>query len=215
MEENAAGVDALASRNVKLLLRRSLGSNALHEPAVLWISCTRQSEQYVTSGMDIRFTFLHTSDIHSRLVPYDMEPGRSDRDMGLLTENGPYGGVARLAGLIKREKANADRVLYLDSGDIFQGAPIFNVNRGEVEFRFLSHVGVDAMALGNHEFDTGVSNLNDQMARWVSFPILAANYIFSDWREPSNNTLGDQIVPFVTFNVKGIKVGVIGVGDVA
>ncbi|MER2559866.1 MAG: bifunctional metallophosphatase/5'-nucleotidase, partial [Myxococcaceae bacterium] len=84
----------------------------------------------------IRLTILHTSDIHSRLLPYDFRPLRTDIDLGLIPEAGPFGGASRMASIIKRERKKADRVLHLDSGDSFQGAPIFNINFGEVEYRF-------------------------------------------------------------------------------
>ena len=82
-------------------------------------------------------TLLHTSDIHSRLLPYDYAPIKTDIDLGIVPEAGPFGGATRIATILRRERARADRVLHLDSGDSFQGAPIFNVNFGEVEFRFL------------------------------------------------------------------------------
>src|SRR5688572_5801693 len=84
---------------------------------------TRDSPDLV--GQDVRLTILHTSDLHSRLFPYTFVPNRFDRDDGLLPENGPFGGAARMATIIRRERAAAGRSLWLDSGDSFQGAPVF------------------------------------------------------------------------------------------
>ena len=56
------------------------------------------------AGQEIRLTFLGTTDIHSRLLPYDFAPLKTDVDLGLIPEAGPFGGVARLASLIKRER---------------------------------------------------------------------------------------------------------------
>ena len=86
------------------------------------------------SGQEVRLTLLHTSDIHSRLVPYNFSPLKTDVDLGLIPDMAPFGGASRIAAVLRRERANADRVLHLDSGDCFQGAPIFNQNSGEVEF---------------------------------------------------------------------------------
>ena len=77
-------------------------------------------------------------------MPYDFAPLRTDIDLGLIPEAGPFGGATRLAASSSASARSADRVLHLDSGDCFQGAPIFNVNFGEVEFRFLSRVRLDA-----------------------------------------------------------------------
>jgi 5'-nucleotidase/UDP-sugar diphosphatase len=52
----------------------------------------------------IRLTILHTSDIHSRLLPYDFRPLRTDIDLGLIPEAGPFGGATRMASIIKRER---------------------------------------------------------------------------------------------------------------
>src|SRR5512139_1167353 len=99
-------------------------------------ACTVQQEQPNLAGQDIRLTFVHTSDIHSRLFPYNFVPNTFDRQDGLTTA--PYGGIARIATIAKRIRASANRSLWLDSGDCFQGAPVFNLFKGEAEMRALS-----------------------------------------------------------------------------
>src|SRR5438034_1238379 len=74
----------------------------------------------------------------------------------------------------------AGRVIHLDSGDCFQGAPIFNFFYGEPEVRAMSALGVDAAVVGNHEFDRGAQNVATQMQRWSNFALLAANYKFEN-----------------------------------
>src|SRR3954452_1264796 len=117
--------------------------------ALVFASCLPvvEGEKYNLAGQEVRLPLLHTADIHSRLLPYDFSPLKTDTDLGLIPEAGPFGGVTRLASLIKRERAAADRVIHLDSGDSFEGAPIFNVNYGEVEYRFLSRIKVDAAVI--------------------------------------------------------------------
>src|SRR5688572_13450204 len=95
-----------------------------------------EGEELNLAGQELRLTILHTSDIHSRLIPFDFAPLKTDIDLGLVPVAGPFGGATRMASLTKRERARSSRVLHLDSGDCFQGAPIFNVNSGEVEFKF-------------------------------------------------------------------------------
>jgi 5'-nucleotidase len=171
-----------------------------------------EGEKVNLAGQDVLLTLLHTSDIHSRLLPYDMEIGEVDRGLGLLQDNGPFGGAARLAYLVKRERGRAGRSLWIDTGDPFQGAPIFNFFEGEAEFRVLSEIGVDAMVVGNHEFDRGGPNLAKQIDNWARFPALAANYRF-ETPAYSPNDLGRLVAPYQIFNVRGLRVGVIGIGD--
>ena len=74
---------------------------------------------------DVHLTLLHTSDIHSRIFPYDLQILQVDSELGLgtLGQVKNVGGVARLSYLLNRERARADRVLHLDSGDISKGRP--------------------------------------------------------------------------------------------
>jgi 5'-nucleotidase/UDP-sugar diphosphatase len=164
-----------------------------------------------------RLTLLHTSDIHSRLLPYDLLVTQVDANLGLGT-NGQLknvGGVARMAYVIGRERARADRVLHLDSGDAFQGAPIFNFFAGEPEVRAMSALGTDAQVIGNHEFDRGALNVARQLQRWANFPVLGANYSFNDARDPSNTSIGNVLTPFEVFTENGLKIAVIGMGNLS
>jgi 5'-nucleotidase / UDP-sugar diphosphatase len=191
---------------------RSAASLAL---ACLASSCLIQTEQPVLDGQDVRLTILHTSDIHSRLLPYDLAPLASDVSLGLSPLAAPFGGAARLAALIERERGRSQRVLYYDSGDCFQGAPIFNENHGAAEIQWLSLMRADAVVVGNHEFDEGAPNLFDQVSRHGSYPLLAANYDFRDPRNPSVAPLAHVVSPYVIRNVQGLKVGIIGMANIS
>ncbi len=170
------------------------------------------------SGQQIRLTLLHTSDLHSRLLPYDFRPLRTDIDLGLIPEAGPFGGASRMAAILKRERKKSDRVIHLDSGDSFQGAPIFNINLGEVEYRFFSLVGLDAAVVGNHEFDAGSFNFTRQAKESARFPVLVSNYTWEDYRSPVNNgpsnTTALYTQPYTIKNVGGLRVGIIGLGNI-
>ncbi len=177
-------------------------------------SCTVETQQQPIQGTVVHLGILRTSDIHSRLFPFDLKPNTHDVEDGLFTESAPYGGVERIAGIINRERKRGQRVLYLDSGDVFQGAPIFNFGDGEPEFRWLSNVMVDTMAVGNHEFDKGAANLVQQADHWINYPFLAANYIFDDWTDEYNSQLGKVVAPYNIINAKGLKIGIVGMGDI-
>jgi len=176
-------------------------------------ACTVQRDQPNLVGQDIRLTFIHTSDIHSRLFPYQFIPNRFDQDDGLLPANGPFGGIARMATVAKDIRATSTRSLWLDSGDCFQGAPVFNQFKGEAEMRSLSLAGLDGAVVGNHEFDLGSQNLFEQIDAWAQYPLLAANYLFEDSPNPEQRSLKDVVKPYQVYDVKGVKVGVIGMGN--
>jgi 5'-nucleotidase / UDP-sugar diphosphatase len=177
-------------------------------------SCTVSREQPDLVGQDIRLTFIHTSDIHSRLFPYHFIPNSFEQKDGLLRANGPFGGIARIATLAKQIRAtSAGRSLWLDSGDCFQGAPVFNMFKGEAEMRALSLAGMDGAVIGNHEFDLGSTNLFEQIDNWAQFPLLAANYLWEDPANPDARSLKDVVEPYQIYDVDGIKVGVIGMAN--
>ena len=165
----------------------------------------------------VHLTLIHTSDIHSRLFPYNLQLGQVDAGLGLgeATAIANVGGAARISHIVGRERARASRVLHLDGGDCFQGAPVFNFFAGEAEIRALSAMGTDAMIVANHEFDRGALNLGIQLQNWANFPVLAANYALEDPALPGASPLGAQIQPFTVFSLEGLRVGVIGMGNLS
>lgn len=168
---------------------------------------------------DVSLTILHTSDIHSRLFPYEQVITQADATLGLgeIGTVANIGGVARMAYVLNRERARAGRVIHLDSGDCFQGAPIFNFFRGEPEVRAMSQLGVDAAVVGNHEFDFGAQNLATQFQRWSSFALLSANYKYEnssqDGASGTIGRIGTVARPFTVLNVGGLKIAVIGMAN--
>ena len=64
-------------------MRISRGSAAI---LLATVACYRVTEQPNLAGQDVRLTVLHTSDIHSRLLPYFQSPGLIDRGLGLCAE---------------------------------------------------------------------------------------------------------------------------------
>lgn len=165
----------------------------------------------------VRVTFLHTADIHSRLLPYDLLVTQIDGDLGLgpTGQVSNVGGVARMATILDRERARADRVLHVDGGDCFQGAPIFNYFFGEPEIRAQSLLNVDAMVLANHEFDLGPLNIARQVQKWGSFPILAANYKWAPLDAPQSSLVGSVSEAYRIFDLQGVKVAVIGMANLS
>jgi len=179
----------------------------------LGAGCLIDRDQPDLTGQDVRLTIIHTSDIHSRLFPYNFVPNKFDQDFGLLPSAGPFGGIARISTMVKRIRVSSNRSLWLDSGDAWEGAPVFNEFKGEAEIRALSLAGMDGEVLGNHEFDLGTQQLVTQLDNWSQFPHLVANYAFDDPPNPMAKSLRDVTTPFEIYDVEGVKVGVIGMGN--
>jgi 2',3'-cyclic-nucleotide 2'-phosphodiesterase (5'-nucleotidase family) len=193
------------------------GGSLLPALAVATIAClpVTEGDNPNLAGQTVRVTILHTTDIHSRMLPYDLAPLKTDQDLGLASEAPPYGGAARLAALIKRERALADRTLLLDSGDYFQGGPIFNANNGEPEVRWVSLMGYDGVVMGNHEFDMGPMNFADKVKRFASYPLLAANYLWENTGDPNAHGLDTVSAPYTITNVRGVRTAIIGMASVS
>lgn len=165
----------------------------------------------------VHLTLIHTADIHSRIFPYNLQLGQVDAGLGLGSANAivNVGGAARLSHIVGRERARSSRVLHLDGGDCFQGAPIFNFYSGEAEMKTLTAMGTDMMVIANHEFDRGPLNLARQIQNWARFPVLAANYRFDDPSQPGAAPLASVVQPFTVFDLQGLRVGVIGMGNLS
>ena len=96
-----------------------------------------------------------------------------------------------------------------------QGAPIYNYFSGEAEFRALAEMGIDAMVIANHEFDRGAANVAFQIQRWATYPVLAANYFSDDSAFTGASPIGSVLRPYTILNVQGLRVGVIGFGNLS
>lgn len=165
----------------------------------------------------LRATLLHTSDMHSRIFPYDVLVSQSDASLGLGAEGAivNVGGAARISHILGRERARADRVAHIDGGDCFQGAPVFNFFSGEAEMRAVAQMGADAMVIANHEFDRGGLNVATQIQKWATFPVLAANYKLESLDTAGTAGLARVLSPYTVVDMDGLKVLVLGMGNLS
>ncbi|HEY0047112.1 MAG TPA: metallophosphatase [Flavobacterium sp.] len=142
-----------------------------------------------------RLTVLHTNDVHSYIDPFPADHPK----------NPNMGGVARRAAMIEKIRKEADNVLLLDAGDIFQGTPYFNYYGGALELKLMSMMKYDLATMGNHDFDNGIDGFYEQLHN-ANFSFVSANYDFS-------KTVLDGIVkPYKIINRGGIKIGIFGLG---
>lgn len=146
-------------------------------------------------------TILHVNDTHSSLAPI------GPRDVDL---NGLQGGIARAASVIGYERTQDPNLLLLHAGDISIGDLFFNYGFQVPELTWMSAIGFDAMALGNHEFDlTPVALLGSLQNVFPvpanAFPLLGANVNASAVPD-----LDAYISDYTTKMVGAIKIGIFG-----
>jgi len=124
---------------------------------------------------------------------------------GALIENGKNPGAAKMAQCLKDMKAqNPSGTLILSAGDMFQGSPDSNLSYGKTVVTVMNQIGFDAMAIGNHEFDWGISTLKARISQ-AKFPYLSANISVK-----STGKSADFAKPYVFFERSGVKIAVIG-----
>jgi len=142
------------------LSRRAL----LAGSAVLGATPALSTRPAGAAGGGKSFTILHTNDMHSAFI--GMGPA-ADYTPFTLNDDSTGGGYARLAALIRRQKAARAAqgpVLVLDAGDYSMGTA-FGAATRELggELRVMGMMGYDATTFGNHDFDLGPDGLGQSI----------------------------------------------------
>ncbi len=143
---------------------------------------------------------LATTDMHGNILPWDYYTSRTVPR-----------GLAKVATLIKKQRAQNPNTLLIDNGDTIQGTPLEAFHQSEVRegkadrsdpmMLLMNKLGYDSMTVGNHEFNFGMKNLNRARDE-ARFPWL------------SGNTHAQGARPFDAYVIKtvaGVKVGIFGI----
>lgn len=123
------------------------------------------------------------------------------------------GGLPWLAGAIDTLRAEHPDLLVLDGGDVFQGSWPVNATKGRGAVEAFNLMGVDAAAVGNHEFDYGgipgghpLRGALEAGGKLATYDWLAANIREEDgslWQP-------EGFAPWSIIERGGVKVGIIG-----
>jgi 2',3'-cyclic-nucleotide 2'-phosphodiesterase (5'-nucleotidase family) len=161
-------------------------------------------------------SFIGSNDVHGQMLPKE-NPTEPQHDLAGLALFSAY------VAAIRDVRANdGGAVLLIDAGDMWQGTLESNLSEGASMIAAFNALGYTAAALGNHEFDFGPagpapipeSDTDDARgalkarAREAAFPILAANLIDDASGKPVE---WGNISPSVVIDVKGVKIGIIGI----
>ncbi|TMP08159.1 bifunctional UDP-sugar hydrolase/5'-nucleotidase [Pseudoalteromonas sp. S3178] len=154
------------------------------------LGCTSSTPESSSSSSTQYLTVLHTNDNHGRFWQ---------------NEKGEYGMAARktlIDSLRNEAQKQGHAVILLSGGDINTGIPESDLQQAEPDFKGMSLLGYDAMALGNHEFDNPIKVLNKQQ-QWATFPLLSANIFEKATGEHAFES-------YKVFEKNGLKIAVIG-----
>jgi 2',3'-cyclic-nucleotide 2'-phosphodiesterase (5'-nucleotidase family) len=145
-----------------------------------------------------------TNDIHGTVFP-------SEITHPLTKEQYQYGGLSYLATYLKILRSDwGERLLWLDSGDQYQGGIESRLSNGTIILDFFNTLLPNSSAIGNHEFDYGIKFLEDKLEE-ANF-----NYVASNIYNITTNEFGTLPNTKITklLTVGDIKLGIIGLTTV-
>ncbi len=177
--------------------------------ALMLISAFGPASGAFAAETETELVLLQTTDLHGYMVPYDYFSGSTNKK----------GSLARVVTLIDQLRDENDNVMLFDTGDTIQGSslayywgvknPTADLPDVENPFAYaMDYLDYDAMVLGNHEFQNGLTALHDFVDD-ADFPTLSCNTVYEGT---------DELVfePYVVLdkelaNGDSVKVGVLGV----
>lgn len=128
-----------------------------------------------------RVTFILTNDIY-QMGETAMADGRI------------RGGFARLAAVVKAERAKGGHVLFAHGGDTLSPSLMSGIDKGAHIVALTNALKPDIFVPGNHEFDFGKAVFLRRMAE-MKFPVFAANMLGPD-EKPLSGIKDRDIVSF-------------------
>lgn len=159
--------------------------------------CLAFALPFVANGQQV--TLLHVNDSHSHIDAW------GPRDASL---EGTLGGLPKAASIVLALKAANPNALFVHAGDFSNGDLFFNESLGSPELQMLQSLGLDAIILGNRDFQLGPDILEHAIAdAWPAgggVPVLGANV------QPNGHAIGDWLQPTLMKNVNGVEVGLFG-----
>ncbi|HEV8248121.1 MAG TPA: bifunctional UDP-sugar hydrolase/5'-nucleotidase [Polyangiaceae bacterium] len=148
------------------------------------------------------------------------EPARVISVLALNDLHGRITALPLFAGYVENLRAlrrkSGGAVLVVDAGDMFQGSLESNLTEGKSVLAAYRVLGMQAVALGNHEFDFGPAGdaatgdpqgaLKARVAE-AGFPVLSANLIErASGQRPNWSGLSGRTM----LTISGVKLGIVG-----
>ena len=105
-------------------------------------------------------------------------------DIDRMEEHDGRGGFAKLAAVVKRERAEGT-TFFVHSGDTLSPSLLSGIDKGAHQIDILNQMGVDVMTPGNHEFDFGAEIFRTRIGE-AKFPIVTSNVREPGGGQPAN-----------------------------
>ncbi len=162
-----------------------------HDPAVVGLK----------AGKDVvatdEVTLLNINDFHGRI------DGKLSDDKNAITASSTINFAYTIDSL--RNQAPYENSLFLSAGDNV-GASLFAsaLAKDQPTIDLLNALGMEASAVGNHEFDAGWADLRDRLAKEFNGVLLGANVY-------KEGTTTPVLPEYATFYAGGQRIAVIGV----
>ncbi len=152
----------------------------------------------VAVAKEVNIKFLGTSDVHGRIVPWSYGADVEDKS----------GSYAQIATYVNEVRKNAKNVILVDIGDAIQDNQVEVFAKSEKYYKdnpvpkVLNAMGYDIFILGNHEFNFGMTALNE-ILKDIQAKTLTANFYHKE--------NGKRYVePTMIIEKEGVKLGIIG-----
>jgi len=126
---------------------------------------------------------------------------------GWLEQGSEYGGADSLMYQWVHEERildDPDHHLLLSAGDLYTGPALSTWFKGESTVDIMNIMGYHAAAIGNHDFDYGLENLQERAAQ-AKFPLISANIHLK-----ATGAVPQFAHPFIIKEVNGLKIGLLG-----
>lgn len=165
---------------------------------------------------------LAINDFHGNLEPPAGSSGRvTEAEPDGTAKTIDAGGVEYLASSLRTARKGHDRSLTVAAGDLVGASPLLSgLFHDEPTVEAMNKIGLDVTSVGNHEFDEGKDELlrlqnggchpadgcyqPGKKFKGADYPILSANVVNEKTGRP-------LLAPYTIKNVKGVRVGFIGV----
>lgn len=131
-----------------------------------------KQESASPASTPVKITFIHFNDLHAHLTPHaDLVPDAPPGQTSTKTKVVERGGVARLATMVKRIRADNPNSIFMNIGDTYHGGVEAFYTNGNAIVDPVNALNIDVGVMGNWDFAYGP--LVTRM-RYTNLPITKA-----------------------------------------
>lgn len=152
----------------------------------------------IAVAKEVNIKFLGTSDVHGRIVPWNYGADIEDKS----------GSYAQIATYVKEVRQNNKNVVLVDIGDAIQDNQVEVFAKTKKYYKdnpvpkVLNEMKYDYFVLGNHEFNFGMTAL-DEIIKDINAKVLTANFYYK--KDGKRYVTATDII-----EKDGVKLGLIG-----